>query len=83
MRMLQVSRSTQNHCRRVSVIPVELILQSTHLFPKFPASVFNADWASEHVYQQATTFYVNPFIRHYDFFRFEDELALPHWQTPD
>jgi hypothetical protein len=59
------------------VIPVGLILQSTYLVPEFASSAFNTDWTSEEIYQQAKSFFVSPFIRHYDFAPFEDRLALP------
>jgi hypothetical protein len=77
LRVFKVSAASRAHQRYASVIPIHFILQSTHLIPEFPSSAFNTEWTSENVYQQAKTFFVNPFIRHYDFARFEDALALP------
>ena len=77
LRLHQVSQSTHNHRRRASIIPIESILQSTWLWPKFPRSVDDTDWASDNVYDKAKYFYVNPFLRHYDFARFEARLSLP------
>jgi hypothetical protein len=77
LRVFKVSPATRARRRHASVIPVGFILQSTYLVPEFPSSAFNTDWTGEEVYQQAKSFFVSPFIRHYDFARFEDRLALP------
>jgi hypothetical protein len=77
LRVFKVSTATRARRRYASVIPVDLILQSTYLVPEFPSSAFNTDWKSDEVYQQAKSFFLSPFIRHYDFARFEDRLALP------
>jgi hypothetical protein len=76
-RLFKVSISTRRHHQRASVIPIEYIVRSTHLIPKWPTSVLDTDWTSDNVYDKATTFYVNPYLRHDDFVRFEEARALP------
>ena len=44
----------------VSIIPISLILSSIQLFPKFGLQA-PVSWLSNHVFEKATSFYVNPF----------------------
>ncbi len=46
--------------RKASVIPISLIKESIHLFPKF-GPVAPAEWRSSNVLEVAPAFYVNPF----------------------
>ena len=48
-----------------SVIPVDLITQSVHLFPKF-GRFANADWKSSDVLE-AMSFFVNPFSNRFSY----------------
>lgn len=64
-----VSFSSLNHRRRASIIPVSDILRTCHLIPQFGnASATDLGWTAATVHQEATTFYLNPYLRHYDFF---------------
>ncbi|KAI0058658.1 hypothetical protein BV25DRAFT_1871945 [Artomyces pyxidatus] len=83
IRMFKVSPSTRQHRRRASIIPVDQILQSCHLFPAFPRSLKHSTWTADSVYEDATSFYVNPFLRHLDFVQFEDGLALEDLDNPE
>ena len=76
LRLFQVKRSTHNRQPRVSIIPIERIVQTVHLYPKLPTLAHNVTWSSTNVYEKASSFYVNPFLRHLDFVRFADALAL-------
>ena len=49
-----------------SVIPVDLITQSVHLFPKF-GQFANADWKSSDVLDKAMSFFVNPFSNRFSY----------------
>ncbi|KAI0309734.1 hypothetical protein OF83DRAFT_1088860 [Amylostereum chailletii] len=50
VRMCQVSKSTQNHHRHASIIPISSLMQYCHLFPQFPRrGIGSTDWTSEHV----------------------------------
>jgi len=46
--------------RRVSIIPVSLILSSVQLFPKFGPQA-PVSWSSSNVLENAVQFYVNSF----------------------
>ncbi|KAI0047576.1 hypothetical protein FA95DRAFT_1492341, partial [Auriscalpium vulgare] len=75
LRLYQVSRSTRRGGRRASIIPVNHIQQSCHLFPKYPRSLDGTSLTSDKVYEQASQFYVNPFLRHLDFVHFQPALS--------
>jgi hypothetical protein len=67
--MLQVSFSSHNHRQRASVIPLTDVQQSCHLIPAFGhASAKELGWTAEKVLQEAPSFYLNPYLRHYDFY---------------
>ena len=57
--MYQVRRSTQMGRRRASIIPIEQIVQTCHLIPKFGRSV-PAGLTSENALEKVDTFYINP-----------------------
>jgi hypothetical protein len=46
--------------RRATIIPVDTILCSVHLIPRF-GSVKSPEWSSFTVLEQCSTFFVNPF----------------------
>lgn len=58
--MYKVTRTTRNGRRCASVIRVDTILGSVHLFPRFGA-VIPKEWNSFTVLEQCTSFFVNPF----------------------
>jgi len=58
--MYRVSRQMRNGCWSVSIIPVDRILHSVHLIPRF-GPVTPQEWNSFTVLDQCHTFYVNPF----------------------
>ena len=62
--MYRVSRlynpASKGGQRKASIVPISLIRESIHLFPKFGA-VAPADWRSSNVLEVAPAFYVNPF----------------------
>ncbi|TBU36108.1 hypothetical protein BD309DRAFT_57205, partial [Dichomitus squalens] len=64
--MFQVSYSSRNHRRRVSIISVTQILRSCYLIPKWGKRV-DTTWTSENVLDKCTKFYVSPYLRHHDF----------------
>jgi len=67
--MLQVSFSSHNRRQRASVIPLTDVQQSCHLIPAFGSgSAKELGWTAEKVIQEAALFYLNPYIRHYDFY---------------
>ncbi|PPQ76921.1 hypothetical protein CVT26_001382 [Gymnopilus dilepis] len=58
--LYQVKRLLSHGEQQASVIPISLIRQSVHLFPKF-GPVAPVHWKSSNVLQEAKAFYVNPF----------------------
>lgn len=67
--MFQVSFSSHNHQQRASVIPLTDVQQSCHLIPAFGrGSAKELGWTAETVLQEASSFYLNPYLRHYDFY---------------
>ncbi|KAJ7205623.1 hypothetical protein B0H12DRAFT_1035007 [Mycena haematopus] len=69
IRMHEISLSSRNHRQNSSVIPVSDILRSCHLIPVFGKSV-DPTWTSDRVLDQCKAFYLNPYLRHHDFFLF-------------
>jgi len=57
--MFTISRSSHNHCQRVSIIPVAKIIWSCHLAPKFGHKMPDT-WTSSTVLDEATTFFSIP-----------------------
>jgi hypothetical protein len=57
--MYKVSRTIRDGQRIASVIPIQGIQRSTHLFPKFDPSLLST-WTSDNVLENCNTFFVNP-----------------------
>jgi hypothetical protein len=57
--MYKVSRVTHNGWRQASIIPVELIRASVHLFPQFGQQT--RDWNMFTVLELCQLFYINSF----------------------
>ncbi|KAJ3549253.1 hypothetical protein NM688_g5199 [Phlebia brevispora] len=74
--MYTVSHSTHNHRRRASVIPIIDIERTCHLIPVWGV---HADYTvtRHNALERYTKFYVNPYLRHYDFVVFR--LLLDRW----
>jgi hypothetical protein len=67
--MLSVSFASRNHRRHASIIPISSILQTCHLIPCFGrASAYDLGWTPEMIYDESLTFYLNPYLRHRDFY---------------
>ncbi|KAI0821718.1 hypothetical protein BC628DRAFT_793206 [Trametes gibbosa] len=58
--LYQVSRAVRGTSRLASVINIDQIVRSCHLFPRFGA-VAPREWTSSNVLESCTTFYVNAF----------------------
>jgi hypothetical protein len=56
----KVSRSMQGGHRRATIIPVDTILRSVHLIPRF-RHVSPSKWTGFTALEQCNTFYINPF----------------------
>ncbi|KAG6906378.1 hypothetical protein DXG01_014193 [Tephrocybe rancida] len=75
--MFQTSFSSQNHQQHASVIPVLHILHSCHLIPLFGRAA-NPTWVSDTVLNSSPSFYLNPYLRQYDFYHLREVFTLPH-----
>ncbi|RPD57369.1 hypothetical protein L227DRAFT_507016 [Lentinus tigrinus ALCF2SS1-6] len=64
--MFKISKSTCNHRRRASIIPLTQIVQSCHLIPVWGKRV-DRTWNTHNVLDKCTRFFVNPYLRHQDF----------------
>ncbi|KAJ3004511.1 hypothetical protein NUW54_g4780 [Trametes sanguinea] len=58
--LYKIARSLRRGARLASIIPVENIARSCHLFPDFGAAV-PREWTSSNVLEHCSTFYVNSF----------------------
>jgi len=75
--MHEVSFSSHNRRQRASVRPLSDVLQSCHLIPVFGrASASSLGWSAETVIHEASSFFVNPYLRHYDFYFLRYKLYL-------
>ena len=59
-RMYKVSRMFHDSARRASILPVDAIICSVHLFPRLSPNT-PQDWVSSSILEHCQTFYVNPF----------------------
>ncbi|KAN0103997.1 hypothetical protein V8E52_011427 [Russula decolorans] len=69
-RMYKVTRMLRNGRRSASIIRVDTILSSVHLFPRFGATT-PREWNTFTVLELCNTFYVNPFADVDSYLRFE------------
>jgi hypothetical protein len=65
--MFETSPSFHNHRQRASVISVTQIARSCHLSPNFGRQIPET-WSSGSVLDDARTFFLNPYLRHHDFY---------------
>lgn len=64
--MCKTSRSSCQHRRNTSIIPVSQIARSCHLIPFFGQEI-NPRWTTHNVLEESEEFYVNHYLRHLDF----------------
>jgi len=64
--MYKTSRSSRQHHRNASIIPVSQIARSCHLIPIFGREV-DPRWTTNNVLEESKEFYVNHYLRHLDF----------------
>ncbi|KAJ7212295.1 hypothetical protein GGX14DRAFT_361880 [Mycena pura] len=67
--MYKISRSQRQQFQHSAVIPISDIVRSCHLMPVFRSAV-PPTWVSDQVLDQAMVFYLNPYLRHYNFYFF-------------
>jgi hypothetical protein len=67
--MYRISRSVEDGERCASIIPVELISGSVHLFPRFGPTTPQM-WDTFTVLELCSSFYINPFSSRYSYMIF-------------
>ncbi|KAL1685054.1 hypothetical protein GGG16DRAFT_67074 [Schizophyllum commune] len=65
--MFNIKLATRQGVQHSAVIPVTRIVRSCHLIPVFGRSV-NPHWTATRALDLAPKFYLNPYLRHHDFF---------------
>ncbi|KAF8207986.1 hypothetical protein K438DRAFT_1574672 [Mycena galopus ATCC 62051] len=70
-----VSLSSRNLRQRSSIISVQDIVRSCHLIPVFGRAV-DPGWTSNSVLDLCKSFYLNPYLRHHDFYLFRYLVAV-------
>jgi hypothetical protein len=65
--MVSVKRSTNTGRLSSSVIPITDIERTCHLVPDFGKAI-PENWTSSNVLDIAKAFYINPYLRHRDFY---------------
>ena len=58
--LYKVSRNIRQNQQQASIVPIDQIRRSIHLYPKF-GPVVPSDWTKANVLDKASTFYTNPF----------------------
>ena len=64
--LYKISKLQVHNKQQVSIVPVQLIRQSVHLFPKF-GPVARDEWKSTNVLDLCQTFFTNPFSDHFPY----------------
>lgn len=64
--MYQVAPSTDRGYRCVTIVPITDIVRTCHLIPVW-GEFMDRSMDKDHVLDQASKFYVNPYLRHSDF----------------
>ncbi|KAF8987416.1 hypothetical protein BDQ17DRAFT_1435655 [Cyathus striatus] len=74
--MFKVSLSTNTHVQNAGVIPISRIVRTCHLLPVFGEKI-TSEWLSPGALQNLElSFFLNPYIRHYDFYFFRYQYSL-------
>ncbi|PPQ76233.1 hypothetical protein CVT24_009444 [Panaeolus cyanescens] len=61
--------SSRSGVQHSEVIPLANIVRTCHLIPVFGrSSALDLQWTPEHVLEEAGMFYLNPYLRHFDFY---------------
>ncbi|KAJ7495743.1 hypothetical protein B0H11DRAFT_1910488 [Mycena galericulata] len=80
--MHEISLSSRNHRQNSSIIPISDIFRSCHLIPVFGRAI-NPTWTSDQVLDQCKLFYLNPYLRHHDFYLFRYLVDLYNSRKAD
>lgn len=84
--MYQTSLSSRNHRQRASIIPLSQIQRTCHLVPVYGSqSATSLGWTPSSIITEAPTFYLNPYLRHHDFYllRYRVDMYLEAQRTQE
>ena len=73
--MYKVSRSIQGGQRSASIIPVDSMVRSIHLLPRF-GPIIPREWNAFTVLDKCQTFYINPFVDIQSYMMYADNLDI-------
>ncbi|KAL1715521.1 hypothetical protein EV715DRAFT_207209 [Schizophyllum commune] len=81
--MFSIAPSTTAGRRTSSIVPVTQLVRSCHLSPLFGSAVPDG-WTAANVLDKAPRFYLNPYLRHHDFYllRYLYDLHIQTQQPP-
>ncbi|GLB39210.1 putative zn-finger domain-containing protein [Lyophyllum shimeji] len=78
--MYQTSFSTRNHQQRAGIITASEVFASCHLIPRFGRAV-DPTWEPHSVFNHSPSFYLNPYLRHFDFYNLRYLLDLHRFRN--
>ncbi|KAF7318519.1 hypothetical protein HMN09_00361800 [Mycena chlorophos] len=81
--MYEVKPSTRSQHLHSEIIPVKNIVHSCHLIPVFGPNPINAYWGADHILDQCPKFYLNPYLRHHDFYLLRYLPALAEFRRQE
>ncbi|KAJ4488961.1 hypothetical protein C8J55DRAFT_534745 [Lentinula edodes] len=73
--MFQTSYAHRQHAKHGTILPLSQIVQTCHLTPHFGRKM-NRAWDSANVLDSAEKFYLNPYLRHRDFYLLRHQFFL-------
>ncbi|KAJ4484469.1 hypothetical protein C8R41DRAFT_769753 [Lentinula lateritia] len=73
--MFQTSYAHRQHAKHGTILPLSQIVQTCHLTPHFGQKM-NRAWDSANILDSAEKFYLNPYLRHRDFYLFRHRFFL-------
>lgn len=74
-RLFSIQPATRNGQRQAEVVPLDDLLQSVHLIPKFGANK-NPLWTPWNIFDICDQFYVNNWIDFHTFYLFHNDRKL-------
>ena len=71
-----ISRSHQNRMTSAAIIPIDSIVSSCHLIPKFGTKFHPARWNSTEILEECNSFLLNKYISIATFYKFNEHFLL-------
>jgi len=74
--LYSVTRSRQNRSPSAAIIPIDSIVSSCHLIPKFGTNFHPARWDSTEILEECTSFLLNKHISITTFYKYNEHLFV-------